>query len=117
MVKNLTTEKFKELIFDYTQSEEWLFKGKKPAIIDYFSSWCGPCKTIAPILEELDAEYEGIDFYKINTEEQNELVTVFGIRSIPTLLYIPVDGEPRAVMGAMTKQGFKDAIKEIFEIE
>lgn len=116
-MENLTFKTFKEKVFDFETNEEWNFVGEKPAIIDFYADWCGPCKTIAPILKELDTEYEGIDFYKINTEEQQDLAAVFGIRSIPTLLFIPVDGEPRGAMGAMTKEGFKDAIKEILEIE
>lgn len=113
MVKNLTTEEFKELVFDYTQNKEWLFKGKKPAIIDYFALWCQPCKTIAPILEELDGEYEGIDFYKVNTENENELAATFGIQSIPSILFIPLNGNPQMALGALPKDTFIKAINEI----
>ena len=116
-MENLTFKTFKEKVFDFEKNEEWKFEGTKPAIVDFYADWCGPCKTIAPILEELDNEYDGIDFYKVNTEEQQDLSAIFGVRSIPMLLLIPVDGQPRASMGAMTKEGFKDAIKEIFEIE
>ena len=87
-MEHLTVETFKEKVFDYTQSQEWLFKGTKPAIIDFYADWCNPCKMVAPILEELSIEYPQIDFYKINTEEQNELASVFGIRSIPSILFI-----------------------------
>ena len=112
-MENLTFKTFKEKVFDFETNEDWKYEGDKPAIIDFYADWCGPCKTIAPILEELDAEYEGINFYKVNTEEQNDLAAIFGIRSIPTLLFIPLEGEPRGAMGAMTKQGFQDAINEI----
>jgi thioredoxin 1 len=108
----LTVETFKEKVFDYAQNEEWSFKGEKPAIIDFYADWCGPCKTIAPILEELDAEYEGVDFYKVNTEEQNELAATFGIQSIPSILFIPLEGQPQMALGALTKETFKQAIGE-----
>jgi thioredoxin len=116
-MENLTVETFKEKVFDYTQNTEWSFKGEKPAIIDFYADWCQPCKMVAPILEELDAEYEGIDIYKINTEEQNELAATFGIRSIPSILFIPVGGQPQMAMGAFPKETFKKAIKDIFGIE
>ena len=116
-MENLTFKTFKEKVFDFEANQEWKYEGTKPAIIDFYADWCGPCKMIAPILIELDTEYDGIDFYKVNTEEQPELAAVFGVRSIPMLLFIPVGSEPRAAMGAMMKEGFKEAIKEIFEIE
>jgi len=112
-MENLTTETFKEKVFDYAQNEEWSFKGEKPAVIDFYADWCGPCKTIAPILEELDAEFEGVDFYKINTEEQNELAATFGIQSIPSILFIPVEGMPQMALGALPKATFQQAINEI----
>ncbi|MDA3780492.1 MAG: thioredoxin domain-containing protein [Bacteroidales bacterium] len=113
MVKNLTTEEFKEIVFNYTTNEDWKFKGTKPAIINYFSSWCQPCKTIAPILEELSTEYDHIDFYKINTEEQQELAAVFGIKSIPSVLFIPLENQPQLAVGALPKEMFEKAISEI----
>lgn len=113
MVKNLTTEEFKEKVFDYTINKDWKFKGTKPAIIDYFSSWCEPCKTIAPILEKFSEEYKNIDFYKVNTEEQQELASSFGIRSIPSILLIPITGQPQMIQGALSKDIFKKAIGEI----
>jgi len=112
-MENLTTESFKEKVFDYTQNKEWSFKGDKPTIIDFYADWCQPCKTIAPILEELDVENEGIDFYKVDTEKENELAAVFGIRSIPSLLFIPLEGQPQMAMGALPKATFQQAIAEI----
>ena len=112
-MENLTVETFKEKVFDYAQNEEWSFKGKKPAIIDFYADWCGPCKTIAPILEELDTEFEDVDFYKVNTEEQNELAATFGIQSIPSILFIPLDGAPQMALGALPKETFKQAIAEV----
>ncbi len=112
-MENLTTETFKEKVFDYTQDKEWSFKGEKPAVIDFYADWCGPCKTIAPILEELDGEYEGIDFYKVNTEVENELAATFGIQSIPSILFISMEGQPQMALGALPKETFKQAIAEI----
>ena len=112
-MENLTVETFKEKVFDYAQNEEWSFKGKKPAVIDFYADWCGPCKTIAPILEELDIELEDVDFYKVNTEEQNELAATFGIQSIPSILFIPVEGMQQMALGALPKETFKEAIAQV----
>jgi len=113
IMENLTVETFKEKVFDYAQNEEWSFKGEKPAIIDFYADWCQPCKTIAPILEELDTEFENVDFYKVNTEEQNELAATFGIQSIPSILFIPLDGMPQMALGALPKETFKEAIGQV----
>ena len=112
-MENLTVETFKEKVFDYTVNDEWSYKGEKPAIIDFYADWCGPCKTIAPILEELDAEIEEVDFYKVNTEEQTELAATFGIQSIPSILFIPVEGMPQMALGALPKETFKQAIEQV----
>jgi thioredoxin len=97
-----------------TTPNEWKYLGDKPAIVDFYASWCGPCKTIAPILEELAAEYgDQIYIYKFDTEEEQELAASFGIRSIPTLLFIPMDGEPQMAQGAMPKASFKEAIEKV----
>lgn len=97
-----------------TSPKEWKYLGDKPAIVDFYASWCGPCKVIAPILEELAAEYgDRIVIYKVNTEEEQELAAVFGIRSIPSLLFVPQDGEPQMTQGAMSKADFKKAIDEV----
>lgn len=117
MIKKLTTEEFKNLIFDYTKNQEWNYIGKKPAIIDFFASWCAPCKAIAPILDELDKEYEGVDFYKIDTEDQPELAQVFQIRSIPSILFVPVDEKPQMAQGALPKDTFINIIQDVFKLE
>ncbi len=116
-MENLTVETFKEKVFDYTQGGEWSFKGTKPAIIDFYADWCNPCKMVAPILEELSNEYPAVDFYKVDTDAQNELAATFGIRSIPSILFIPVTGQPQMAMGALPKATFQKAIKDIFGIE
>lgn len=112
-MENLTFETFKEKVFDFESNKDWNFVGEKPAIIDFYADWCQPCKTVAPILEELDNEYEDIDIYKINTEEQQELAAIFGIRSIPSILFIPLEGQPQMAMGALPKENFKQAISQI----
>ena len=92
---HLTSEKFKKDIFDYTTETEWKYKGDVPAIIDFYANWCGPCKMVAPVLEELSNEYDGkLNIYKVDTEIEQELSAVFRIRSIPSILFIPKDKQP-----------------------
>lgn len=97
-----------------TNPTEWKYLGDKPALIDFYASWCGPCKMVAPILEELATEYgDSIVIYKVNTEKEQELAAVFGIRSIPSLLFIPMEGQPQMAQGAMSKADFKKAIDTV----
>ncbi len=114
-VKHLTKAEFLTKVVNYEANPgEWKFLGDKPAIIDFYASWCGPCKAVAPILEELATEYEGrIDIYKVDTEKEQELAAVFGIRSIPSILFIPMEGQPQMAQGAMPKSSFVDAINDI----
>ena len=112
-VHQLTTEKFIELIFDFNSAEEWSFKGELPAIIDFYADWCGPCKAVKPILEELSEEYEGkINIYKVDTESETDLSEMFGIQSIPSFLFIPLIGSPIMQAGAFPKNIFKEVIDE-----
>ena len=108
----LTKADFLKKVADYEKNpEEWKYLGDKPALIDFYASWCGPCKALAPVLEELAAEYgDRIYIYKINTEEEQELAAAFGIRSIPTLLFIPMEGKPQMAQGALPKASLKEAI-------
>lgn len=109
----LTTEAFKQDIFDYMQEKEWKYKGSKPAIIDFYADWCGPCKMVAPVLEELAAEYkDSLIIYKVDTEVEQELAAVFGIQSIPTFLFIPMEGKPMLQPGALPKKAFQQVITE-----
>ena len=109
----LTADKFKSDIFDYTTEKVWKYKGQLPAIIDFYADWCGPCKMVAPILEELSEEYKDqLIIYKVDTEVEMELAAVFGIRSIPTLLFIPVDEQPMMQPGALPKSAFKTIIEK-----
>ena len=112
---HLTKAEFLTKVANYEANpNEWKYLGDKPAIVDFYASWCGPCKTIAPILEELAAEYgDDIYIYKVNTEEEQELAAAFGIRSIPTLLFIPMNENPQMAQGAMPKASFKQAIEEV----
>jgi thioredoxin 1 len=117
MIEHLTLENFKEKIMDYeANKDDWKFEGKLPTILDFSAdSWCQPCKILSPILEELSTEYEGkIDFYKIDVDEQQELSGMFGIRSVPSILFIPMIGEPQMVVGVLPKDKIIQAIEEIF---
>lgn len=116
-LEHLTNETFKEKIFNYETEKEWKYEGKNPAIIDFYADWCAPCKIVAPILEELKEEYgEKLDIFKIDTEEQKELAAIFGIQSIPSLLFIPTDGQPQMAMGALPKETFRQAISEVLQV-
>ncbi|MDF9828892.1 thioredoxin [Parabacteroides sp. PF5-6] len=111
----LTKADFLSKVANYESNPtEWKYLGDKPAVIDFYASWCGPCKMIAPILEELAAEYgDDIYIYKIDTEKEQELAAAFGIRSIPTLLFVPMEGTPQMAQGAMPKSSLKEAIDKV----
>src|SRR4030066_1550734 len=111
---HLTAKDFKEKVFNYETNKEWKYEGALPAIVDFYADWCQPCKMVAPVLEDLASEYAGkIMIYKVNTEEERELASVFGIQSIPTLLFIPKEGQPQAAMGALPRQTFEKVIKDV----
>lgn len=113
-MEHLTKETFLTKVFDYENNKEWKYAGELPAIIDFYADWCGPCKMVAPILEDLSKEYEGkISMYKVDTEKEQELASVFGIRSIPSILFIPKEGKPQMAAGAMPKEGFVEAINTL----
>ena len=109
----LTADGFKENVFDYSKEEDWKYKGTLPAIVDFYADWCGPCKAVAPVLEELSNDYDGkLLIYKIDTDKEEELSTLFGIQSIPTLLFIPTEGAPMMQKGALPKKAFQQVIEE-----
>ena len=116
-LEHLTNETFKQKIFNYEVNKEWKFEGNIPVIIDFYADWCAPCKIVGPILEELKEEYgDKLDIFKVNTEQERELSSVFGIQSIPSLLFIPREGQPQMAMGALPKETFKQAIAEVLSI-
>jgi len=112
--EQLTTETFKQKVYNYVNNpEEWVYEGKLPCIVDFYADWCKPCKLIAPIMEELANEYKGkITIYKVNTDQQRELSSLFGIRSIPSVLFVPIDGKPQMSTGALPKETFKQVIDD-----
>ncbi len=113
-VQYLTTEEFKRVVFDYTTQNQWQYKGTKPCIIDFYTTWCGPCKKLAPVMEELAEKYcDQIVIYKIDTERERELSAYFGIRSIPTLLFCPLNEKPQIAQGALPKDVLEQAIQEV----
>ena len=112
-VRYLTTAQFGERIFDYKNNKEWKYKGDKPCIIDFYTTWCGPCKRLAPIMEELSQTYcDKVVFYKVDTERERELAYVFGINSIPQVLYIPMEGQPMMLKGLCPKEDIVKIIDE-----
>ena len=118
MTEHLTMDTFKEKVFNFEENKEWKFEGEKPCLIDFYADWCGPCKMVAPVLEELSEEYDGkLDIYKVNTEEQKELSAVFGIQSIPSLLFVPKDGQPQMAMGALPKDTLEKAFKDVLKVD
>jgi len=113
-MENLTNQTFKQKVFNYELNQEWKFEGELPCIIDFYADWCQPCKMVAPILEELSKEYAGkINIYKVDTEAEQELASVFGIRSIPSILFCPKEGQPQMAMGALPKDTFRQAINDV----
>ena len=118
MTENLTKATFLEKVFNYEENKEWKFAGEVPAIIDFYADWCGPCKMIAPILEQLSEEYGGkINIYKVDTEAEQELSAAFGIRSIPSMLFCPMGEDPQMANGALQKAQLEQIIKDVLKVE
>ena len=113
MSENLNKEVFLSKVFDYENNKDWKYKGDLPAVVDFWAPWCGPCKMVGPIIEELSEEYKcKVNFYKVNTDEEKELGAAFGIKSIPSLLFIPKEGETKMTVGALPKEAMKEAIEK-----
>ena len=109
----LTTAQFLERVFDFKNNREWQYKGDKPCVIDFYTTWCGPCKRLAPIMDELSQTYcDQVVFYKADTERERELAYVFGITSIPQVLYIPMEGKPLLLKGLYPKENIVQIIDE-----
>lgn len=118
MVEHLTNETFKEKVFNFDENKEWKFEGDKPCLIDFYADWCAPCKIVAPILEELADEYDGkVDIYKVDTDKERKIAGMFGIQSIPSLLFVPREGQPQMAMGALPKDTFLKAFKDVLKVE
>ncbi len=118
MLEHLTKETFKEKVFNFEVNKDWKYEGSVPCLIDFYADWCGPCKIVAPLLEELQKEYgDKIVIYKVDTEDQQELAGMFGIQSIPSLLFVPLDGQPQMAMGALPKNTFEQAIADVLKVE
>jgi thioredoxin 1 len=110
----LTKETFMQKVFNFEENKEWKFEGDLPCLIDFYADWCQPCKMVAPILEELAEEYKGkVNIYKVDTEAERELAGAFGIRSIPSMLFVPNDGQPQMAQGALPKESFKEVIEDV----
>lgn len=118
MIEFLTLDTFKTKVFDFEKHKDWKYEGTIPCMIDFYADWCGPCKMVAPVLEELEKEYSGkLHIYKIDTEDQQELAAMFGIKSIPSLLFVPMEGQPQMAMGALPKESFEKTFKEVLNVE
>ena len=117
MTEHLTKEQFLTKVFNYEKNKDWKFEGEMPCIIDFYADWCGPCKMVAPVLEELSDEYKGkVNIYKVNTEQEQELAGAFGIRSIPSMLFVPQDGQPQMSAGALPKESLENAMKDVLGV-
>ncbi len=118
MIEHLNQETFKEKIFNFETNKDWKYEGEKPCLIDFYADWCQPCKMVAPVLEELADEYDGkLDIYKVDTESEKDIAAMFGIQSIPSLLFVPTEGQPQMAMGALPKDTFKKAFKDVLKVE
>src|SRR5674536_16818 len=114
MIEHLTKETFLNKVFNYETNKEWKYEGEKPCIIDFYADWCGPCKVVAPVLEELAKDFDGkINVFKVDTEAEQELASVFCIRNIPSFLFVPAEGQPQMAMGALPKETFVKALKDV----
>ena len=116
-METLNAKTFKEKVFDFETQKDWKYRGDLPAVVDFYADWCGPCKMLSPVLEELSREYQGkIQIYKVNTEASPELASLFGVRGIPSLLFIPKDGQPTMASGFVPKADLKRAFKDILNV-
>jgi thioredoxin 1 len=118
LVESLTKDSFLQKVFNYEQNKEWKFEGKLPCIVDFYADWCGPCKMVEPILQELAQEYKDkLNIYRVDTQAQQELAAVFGIQSIPSMLFVPLNNKPQMAVGALPKNALKKVIKEVLKVE
>ncbi len=117
-MQKLTTEEFKAKVFDFEKNKEWKYAGDKPCIVDFYADWCGPCKMIAPVLDELSQKYAGkLEVYKIDTDQEQDLAAAFAIQSIPSMLFIPMEGKPQMAQGALPKDVLEKAIADVLKVQ
>jgi thioredoxin len=117
MAEQLTKDAFLKKVFNYEKNKEWKFEGDIPAVVDFWAPWCGPCRMVSPIIDELSTEYAGkVNFYKINVDDEQELAGIFGVRSIPSMLFIPKEGKPKMSVGALPKEALVNAITKELNI-
>jgi thioredoxin 1 len=113
MAENLSKQLFLEKVFNFEANKEWKYEGELPCVVDFWAPWCGPCRVVGPVIDELSKEYAGkVNFYKVNTDDEQELAGAFGIRSIPSLLLVPKSGQPKMAVGALPKNALKEAIEK-----
>jgi thioredoxin len=118
MSEKLTKEEFQKKVFDWEKGTEWKYEGSLPAILDFYADWCGPCKMVGPILDDIAKKYEGkLVVYKVNTDEEQELAGMFNISSIPALFFVPMEGDPSFALGALPKAQIEKAVKEVLKVE
>jgi thioredoxin 1 len=117
MTEHLDGAAFKSRVFDWEKHEEWSYSGSLPAIVDFYAEWCGPCKMLSPVLDELSGKYEGkLKIYKVDIDKENELAALFGVQSVPTILFIPTEGKPSMALGALPKHQIEKAMGELLGI-
>jgi len=117
MTEHLNAEAFKKRVFDWEKSKEWKYAGELPAIVDFYAEWCGPCKMLGPVLEELSGKYAGkLNVFKVDIDQEPDLAGLFGVQSVPTLLFIPTEGQPSMALGALPKPQLEKAIGEVLKV-
>ena len=118
MSVNLTKDEFLAKVFNFEKNKDWKFEGDVPCIVDFYADWCQPCKMVAPVLDEISKEYDGkINIYKVDTEAERELAAAFGIQSIPSMLFCPMDGQPQMAQGALPKKSILEAMDSVLSVK
>jgi len=118
MTEHLTRETFISKVFDFDKNSTWKFAGDRPAIVDFWADWCGPCKMISPVLEEIAKDFQGkLTVYKVNADEENDVAAAIGVQGLPSLLFIPVGEQPRLSVGALPKAAIRKLVKDVLKVE